>query len=140
MKNWNYRGKEILSHDDLEPGVTDFVYEITYTNGQKYIGKKAVRSMRRRPPLKGKKRNRRLLVNLPFVNYKGSHELAEDLEIESKEIIYQVTSRKTATYIEMALLVEYHAIFDDAYINENIGGTFYKNSLDGLLPDDEDMK
>lgn len=138
--SWIYRGKEILSHDDLEFDCTDIVYEITYNDGRKYLGKKAVRAIRRKPPLKGKKRNRRIMTNLPFIKYKGSHEMAALLTPVEKEILYQCTTRKTSTYIEMALLVEYHAIFRDDYINENISGTFYKNSLDGLLPEDEEMR
>ncbi|MEE8598461.1 MAG: hypothetical protein V3S69_02920 [Dehalococcoidales bacterium] len=135
---WIYKDKEIHSHDDLEPKCTDFVYVLSYDNDKYYIGKKAVRAMRKRPPLKGYKRNRRLLINLPFIDYEGSHDQTEELTVVRKEILYQCTSRKTTTYIEMALLIEYHAIFRDDYINENIGGTFFRNSLDGLLPEDKE--
>lgn len=133
---WHYRGKEIYSHDDLEPNCTDFVYVIVYEGGQRYIGKKAIRSIRRKPPLKGKKRNRRIMTNLPFINYQGSHEHAKDLIAVEKRILFQCSLRKTATYIEIALLIEFHAIFDDNYINENISGTLFRNSLDGLMPED----
>ena len=137
MVNWVYKGQEILSHDDLHPECTDFVYIITYTNGQKYVGKKAVRAVRRKPPLKGYKRNRRLMTNLPFVKYQGSHDQAKELEAEKKEILHQCTTRKTATYIEIALLIKYDALFRRKFINENISGTFYSNSLDGLLEEDK---
>jgi hypothetical protein len=33
----------------------------------------------------------------------------------------------------MVKLVNTDAIFKTSYINENIGGTFFKNSLDGLI-------
>ena len=137
---WTYRGKDINSHDDLDPSCTDFVYMITYDDGRKYIGKKAIRAVRRKPPLKGKKRNRRIMTNLPFIKYQGSHDQAKELTAVTKEILYQCTNRKTSTYIEMALLVEFHCIFQDENINENIGGTFYRNSLDGLLPEDQEFK
>ena len=133
---WIYKDKEIHSHDDLLPGCTDFVYVITYNNGQKYIGKKTVASFRTKPPLKGKKRNRRIWTKLPFLKYAGSHDKAKDLEPVTKEILYQSKSKKTATYIEAALLFEHDAIFDESYINENISGTFYNNSLDGLLTEE----
>lgn len=129
---WVYKGKEIHSHEDLLPECTDFVYEITYTDGRKYIGKKAVRSIRKKPPLKGKKRARRVLTNLPFVNYEGSHEV-EGLVIKEKEIIYQCSTRKATAYLETALLFHYDAIFDPAYINSNIGGKFFSNDLNGLI-------
>lgn len=130
---WVFRGKEVHCHDDLLPGCTDFVYIIRYTNGQKYIGKKCVASIRKKPPLKGKKRCRRLLTKLPFVKYEGSHESASELEISEKEILYQCKTKKAATYLEAALLFHYDAVFDPVYLNENISGTFYDNSLDGLI-------
>lgn len=133
---WIYKGGAVLSHDDLHPDCTDFVYQITYTTGERYIGKKAVRSMRKYPPLKGKKRCRRKLKNLPFLNYQGSHDRAKELQPAKKEILYQCSKRKAATYMEMSLLVQYRAIFHPGYINENIGGTFFRNSLDGLIHDD----
>lgn len=129
---WLYKNKEIKSHDDLLPECTDIVYEITYACGYKYIGKKAVRSMRLKPPLKGKKRKRRVMTNLPFLKYEGSHD-SEGLEVSCKEILYQCSTRKASTYLECALLFHHNAIFDDGYINKNINGKFFDNDLDGLL-------
>ena len=57
--------------------------------------------------------------------------------IEEKEILYQCSSKKAATYLESGLLFHYDAIFDPDYLNKNIGGTLFENSLDGLL-DPED--
>lgn len=130
---WTYKDRLIDSHEDLFPECTDFVYVITYSNGQKYIGKKAIRAVRRKPPLKGYKRNRRIMTDLPFNNYQGSFEGAKDLKPVKKDIYFQCSSRKTSTYLEMALLVHHRAIFEERFINENIGGTFFSNSLDGLL-------
>jgi len=130
---WIYKGKEILCHDDLLSKCTDFVYMIEYTNGQKYIGKKCIASKRKKPPLKGKKRCRRIMTRLPFVKYEGSHETTSGLTIKVKEILYQCSTKKAATYLEAALMFHHDAIFDPLYLNENISGTFYDNSLDGLL-------
>jgi hypothetical protein len=130
---WTFKDKPVDSHDDLLPECTDFVYIITYFNDLKYIGKKAVRAVRKKPPLKGKKRVRRIMTNLPFVNYKGSHEGADSMVPVSKEILFQCSARKAATYLEAELLFENYVLFDDTYINENISGTFFKNSLEGLL-------
>ena len=130
---WVYKNKEVKTHKDLHPDCTDFVYWIAYTNGQHYIGKKTVRSIRKFPPLKGKKRARRILKNLPFKDYCGSHELAKDLEIESKEILYQCSTKKAATYLETALLFHHNAIFDPDFLNQNVSGKFFDNDLDGLI-------
>ncbi len=135
---WIYKGKEIHSHEDLLPGCTDFVYLITYTNGQMYIGKKTVRSIRRLKPTKAQLKIRKNFVrkemkNLPFVGYKGSHDKVLDLDIKEKEIIYQCNTKKAATYLETGMLFHYDCIFDKNYVNENIAGTHFDNSLDGLL-------
>ena len=129
--SWIYKKSCVMNHDDLHPDCTDFVYQITYTNGQKYIGKKAVRSIRKKPPLKGKKRNRRVLTNLPFKDYEGSHGI-EGLEIETKEILYQCSSRKASTFIEAALLFSY-ALFKDEFLNEDILGKFHAKDAEGII-------
>ena len=131
---WTFNGEEVNSHEDLEPGCTDIVYIIRYTNGQEYIGKKAVRAIRKKPPLKGKKRCRRIMTNLPFINYEGSHEFKDlNLQVESKKILYQCSTRKATTYLEAALLFHYDAIFNDEYLNKNISGKFFDNDLDGVI-------
>jgi len=130
---WVYNGKVIKSHDDLLENCSSFVYIITYTNGQQYIGKKQTKSVRKRPPLKGKKRCRRKLVNLPFINYEGSSEHTEGLTVDKKEILYQCSSKNAASYLETALLFHYDALFDDKYLNRNINGTYFDSCLDGLL-------
>jgi len=134
---WTYKGKKIESHDDLYPECTDIVYVITFEGGVQYIGKKAVRAMRKYPPLKGKQRCRRKMKNLPFINYCGTFENVKNLTATHKDILYQCSSRKTSTYLEMVTLVDTDAIFKQRFINENISGTFFKNSLDGLLDQGE---
>lgn len=131
---WLFNGEEVHSHADLREDCESFVYVIIYENGAKYIGKKAVRSVRKKPPLAGKKRNRRVMTNLPFVNYEGSHEYdTEKFVIKHKIILYQCSNKRTSTYIETALLTRYDALFSDEFLNNNIGGTFYDNALNGLI-------
>lgn len=133
MPLWSFKKKLIHGHDDLLPGCTDFVYIISYTNGQQYVGKKNVQSIRKRPPLKDKKRNRRVMIKHQFIGYIGSHDSASKLTVAKKEILYQCATKKAATYLEAAYLFHFDCIFDPHYLNECISGTFYKNSLDGLL-------
>jgi len=130
---WTYKGTIIKDHSDLLDDCTNFVYIIKYTNGQKYIGKKCVKSVRKKPPLKGKKRCRRILTNLPFVEYTGSSDLTNELVVLSKEILYQCSNKRAATYLETSLLFKHDVLFDDTYVNANISGKMFGNSLDGLL-------
>lgn len=139
---WLYKDKEIHSHDDLLPECTDFVYMITYASGKKYIGKKMVKTMRRLKPTKKqlaiRKNYKRVEEkDLPFVDYVGSSKETAGQVVVSKEILYQCSTKKAATYIEAGILFNENAIFDDEYLNLNIIGKFYDNDLNGLL-DQED--
>lgn len=64
-----------------------FIYIITNnTNGRKYIGKKQCFAIRKRPPLKNKKRNRRVMIELDWKNYtSSSREVNEDILKTGKE-------------------------------------------------------
>jgi hypothetical protein len=135
---WIYNGTPVDSHADLLTGCTDFVYLITYACGRMYIGKKSVRAIRRLKPTKkqlSKRKNyvRKEWVDLPFAKYEGSSELTQGLKAVSKEILYQCSTKKAATYLEVALLMHHDALFDPDFINENISGTFFNSDLDGLL-------
>lgn len=136
-----YKRKIISSHDDLLPDCTDIVYQLLYESGKKYIGKKAVRSMRRLKPtkaqLKIRKNYKRIeLKNLHFVNYEGSSIETEGQIVKHKEILYQCSARKAATYVECAMLFSENAIFEDEYLNKNISGKFFDSDLNGLLDHD----
>ena len=139
---WEYKDKPIASHDDLLPGCTDIVYCIYYESGKRYIGKKTVMSMRRLKPTKKqlavRKNYRRVeLKQLPFIDYVGSSKETEGEIVKTKEILYQCSTKKAATYIEAGILFNENAIFEDDYLNLNISGKFFDNDLDGLLDCDE---
>jgi hypothetical protein len=135
---WVYKDKEIHSHDDLFPECTDIVYELLFSDGTKYIGKKTVKSMRRLKPTKKqlaiRKNYKRIeQKNIPFINYEGSSKENDGKTLVSKEILYQCSTKKAATYIETAMLFNLGAILSDEYNNKNILGKFYDNDLDGLI-------
>jgi len=136
--NWSYKGKEVKSHEDLLPECTDIVYCIYYESGKRYIGKKTVKSMRRLKPtkeqLKIRKNYKRVeLKNIPFIDYIGSSKETKEEIVVAKEILHQCSSKKTATYIEAAILFSENALIDDNYLNLNILGKFFNTDLDGLL-------
>lgn len=143
MINWTFQDKPVLSHDDLYPDCTDFVYELTFDDGTKYIGKKCVRSIRRIKPTKAQlaiRKNyvRKELKNSPFIKYEGSSDENDGKVVLSKEILYQSSNKKTASYIETALLFNNEVLFTTDYNNKNISGTYFDNSLDGLLGEEYD--
>ncbi len=136
--NWTYKDEKVLNHADLLPGCTDFVYLLTYKSGKKYIGKKTVKSYRKLKPTKAqlaiRKNYKRVeLVELPFAKYSGSSRETFGQVLVSKEILYQCSTKKAATYIEAGILFNENAIFGDEYLNKSISGRFFDNDLDGLL-------
>ena len=139
---WIYQDNLIKSHKDLYETCQSIVYELTYTDQTKYIGKLVVRSMRRLKPTKKqlaiRKNYKRVeLKDIPFIEYKGSSKENEGKTLLSKEILYQTSDKKTASYIEMALLVINEVLFTDKYNNKNISGTYFDNSLNGLLGEEK---
>ncbi len=135
---WRFNSQEIRSHSDLADDCTDIVYIIRFTDGTSYIGKKAVRSMRRLKPTKKqlairKNYKRMELKDLPFMNYTGSSDENIGKVIRYKEILHQCSNRKTSTYLETKLLFENDVLFNEWFSNKNISGSFYDNSLDGLI-------
>jgi len=100
----------------------------------KIITSKAARKAARARGLKAKAEfYEEVFTDKPFLKYEGSSAETEGYEIARKDIIYQCAGKKTATYLEAMLLFNENAIFDDQYLNSNILGTMFDNSLDDLI-------
>ena len=104
--NWHYEGKEFVL-DEHPDDIIGFVYIITNTqNNMKYIGKKLVRTTRKLPPLKGKKRRRTKIVETDWRDYYGSSDnvkqtLAESgPDIFTREILILCKSKGELSYLE----------------------------------------
>jgi hypothetical protein len=134
--NWVYKGKEISSLEDMPDGAVGFVYEVTYTvENKKYIGKKILEVKRKLPPLKGKKRVRRVTKESDWKAYYGSNEeikklLSEGKEKEFKrEILEFAFSKVQLTYLETRYQFDRRVLERDDYFNSNILGKFYKGKV-----------
>ena len=102
---WTYLGKTFESEDILDN--YGFIYRITNTtNGHDYIGRKYFTTIKKRPPLKGKKNKRRETVETDWKEYWGSSaRLVEDMDRLGKdkftrEIIHLCKSRSETNYME----------------------------------------
>jgi len=138
MVAWLYRDKEILKHSDLPENCTDIVYELSYTDGTKYVGKKTIRSDRRVQPTKAqlaiRKNYKRVeRKDIPFAKYVGSSSENEGKTLARKEILFLCSNKRTASYLEVKILFITGAIEHDGYNNKNISGRYFDNCLDGLL-------
>ena len=126
---WTYQGKEI---EELPEDVEGFVYLITNkTNDKKYIGKKLAKFKKTRPPLKGKKRRRVTFKESDWKKYKGSSDTTKQWLIEDcTRVILEVCKNRTMmAYYETKYQFVKNVLEVDNYINENIGGKFYKESI-----------
>mgnify|MGYP003659793006 FL=1 len=101
-----------------------FIYKITnLTNDKKYIGKKQCKSIRKRPPLKGKKNKRRYEIETDWKTYtSSSNELNKDLDCIGInkfkfEILRWCDSKWELSYYEGKLQFEEEVLLKDDYYN-----------------------
>lgn len=116
-----YQGQPIES---LPVGTVGFVYLITNrTTGRKYVGKKLAQFRKSRPPLKGRSRKRRSLVESDWRDYWGSNELlVSDVQRLgtaefTREILYICRSRGVMGYLEALEQFERRVLESDEYYN-----------------------
>lgn len=138
---WTYKGKEVKEiPDDIE----GFVYIITnLTNNKKYIGKKLAKFKTTKPPLKGRKNERRGHKESDWRDYWGSSDkLNEDVQALgtdkfTREILYYCNSRGLMSYLEAREQFERRVLESDDYyngiINVRVGGSkILKEALNKL--------
>ena len=102
---WIYNGKTFES-EDIQDNY-GFIYRITNTtNGHDYVGRKYFTTVKKRPPLKGKKNKRRETVETDWKEYWGSSpRLQADIDTLgrdkfTREIIHLCKSRGETNYME----------------------------------------
>jgi hypothetical protein len=116
---WTYNGTAFESEDINE--YDGFIYRITNTvNGHDYVGRKYFKTIKKRPPLKGKKNKRRETVETDWKEYWGSSpRLQADIDKLGKdkftrEIIHLCESRGETNYLEA-----YYQFKEDVLLREN---------------------
>lgn len=116
---WIYNNKEFESEDIGT--YYGFIYKITNnTNGHDYIGRKYFTTIKKRPPLKGKKNKRCEVVETDWKTYWGSSpRLQKDIDTLGKEnftreIIHLCASRGETNYLEA-----YYQFKEDVLLRED---------------------
>jgi hypothetical protein len=116
---WTYNGVPFESENINE--YYGFIYRITNTvNGYDYVGRKYFKTIKKRPPLKGKKNKRRETVETDWKTYWGSSpRLQADIDALGKdkftrEIIHLCESRGETNYLEA-----YYQFKEDVLLREN---------------------
>ena len=142
---WFYNGK-VFESDDIGE-YYGFVYRITNTtNGHDYIGRKFFHTIKKRPPLKGKKNKRHSKVETDWKTYWGSSDrLQADIDTHGKEKFIREIIRLCNTRGETNYCEAYYQFIEGVLLKENnyngiinirLGG----NSVKGLLLEDLNTK
>jgi len=134
---WTYLGKPFESEDINE--YYGFIYRITNTvNGHDYVGRKYFKTIKKRPPLKGKKNKRRETVETDWKEYWGSSpRLQADIDKLGKdkftrEIIHLCESRGETNYLEAYYQFKENVLLRENNYNGIIQIRLGKNSVKDL--------
>lgn len=133
---WYYNGEPLT---EVPEGYVGFVYVITdKSNGKMYVGKKGFWSKKTLPPLKGKTRKRRSLVESDWQKYYGSSEMVKEL-LENhgegnfhREILYLCKSKSEMGYLEAKEQFDRNVLLDDSYYNGIINCRIHRKHVQSL--------
>ena len=142
-----YKPKPITSIEDMPVNAYGFIYEITFIDNMKYIGKKNLYSIRTLPALKSGKvregaekihRNTGkgfrkafdvVKIESNWKVYCGSHAECKIRIPKQREILHYAFNKLELTYLEAKYLFINEVLERDDYINDNILGSFYRSSF-----------
>ena len=135
-----YQVRSILTKPapkNLIEGVEYFNKHVMRDNDGNIITSAVGRKKARTGGTKAKKEKYYSMMNVrEFISYKGSRDYSEDpvdRQVDYIDIIYQCSHKKAATYLEADLQFKEQVLFSDKYLNSNILGSFYDDTLNGHL-------
>ena len=138
---WIYNDQEFESEDIGDN--YGFVYRITnLENGHDYVGRKFFWTIKKRPPLKGKKNKRRETVETDWKDYWGSSDrLNKDIDQLGKdkfkrEIIYLCKTRGETNYMEVYFQITEHVLLREDNYNGIVNVRLGVGSVNNILIED----
>ena len=136
---WYYKGEAFKPLEEELKQWVGFVYVITdKTNSKMYVGKKQFWSKKTLPPLKGKTRKRRSVVESDWMKYYGSSDLVKQLLIEHgedyfhREILHFGKSKGELGYLEAKEQFDRNVLLDDNYYNGIINCKIHRSHVKSL--------
>ena len=147
---WLYKCKEISDVSEMPENCYGFVYEISTSEGKKYIGRKVLFSKTKRKfgkreaaqiEDKRKKLWEWVIKESNWKTYTGSNkELNKDIEngvLILKQILHFAYNKKHLNYLETKeLFVQEVLEKPDEYYNSNISGKFYHKDTLNITTED----
>ena len=134
---WYYNNKIL---EQPPEGYQGFVYLITDKSISKmYFGKKGFWSKKTLPPLKGKTRKRRSIVESDWQTYYGSSDMVKQLLLEHgpqnfhREILYLCRTKGEMGYLEAKEQFTRNVLLDDNYYNGIINCKIHRSHVQSLL-------
>jgi len=139
---WYYEDKPYEPTEEELKEWQGFVYVITdNSNSKKYVGKKGFWSKVTRPPLKGKTRKRRSVIESDWKSYYGSSEQVKTMLLEHgegnfhREILHFGKSKGELSYLEAKEQFDRCVLLDDEYYNGIINCRIHRSHVQGLKDD-----
>jgi hypothetical protein len=136
---WHYKGDVYEPTEDELKNWIGFVYVITdKSNDKMYVGKKTFWSKKTLPPLKGKTRKRRRVVESDWKSYYGSSDLVKQLLVEHgennfhREILHFGKSKGELGYLEAKEQFDRQVLLDDRYYNGIINCRIHRSHVQSL--------
>ena len=134
---WYYQNE--LFNAELISEYQGFVYVITdLTQSKKYVGKKGFWSKKTLPPLKGKTRKRRSIVESNWQVYYGSSETVQQLLEEhgppgfDRKILHLCKTKGEMSYLEAKEQFDRRVLLDDSYYNGIINCKIHRTHVKNL--------
>lgn len=148
--NWKYHKHVITSIDDLKrlskiDNPLGIIYQVTLSNGKRYVGKKNLFSVRKKPlgkkaiaeiTDKRLKKYEMVVKESDWLTYNGSSRVLLDevkkgkVSVVKREILEVASTKNELTYLETKHLFLNDVLGEnsDSFYNDNILGKFYKKS------------
>ena len=136
---WYYKNEAYEPTEEELKEWVGFVYVITdKSNDKMYVGKKTFWSRKTLPPLKGKTRKRRSIVESDWKSYYGSSDLVKQLLVEQgeqnfhRQILYFCRSKGEMGYLEAKEQFDRNVLLDDRYYNGIINCRVHRSQVKSL--------
>ena len=134
-----------VTKEEIPERFFGFIYLITNKqNGKKYVGKKQAKTIKKLPPLKGRKNKRHKEVDTNWKSYTGScKQLNEDIEEIGKEnftfeIVRFCENKSQLAYVETYYQMTEHVILREDFYNGEVrvrlGGNCKIEFVDDIKP------